>query len=92
MGQMLIVAPFAWHRCGRGFWRTRLLPLQFLRSTMLLGATVCFFGGLRYLPLAEGSAILFLAPVFIVMFSGPFLGERPTRARWIASLTVFWVS
>jgi drug/metabolite transporter (DMT)-like permease len=89
MGQMLIVAPVAWHRSGRGFWRTRLLPLQLLRSTMLLGATVCFFGGLRYLPLAEGSAILFLAPVFIVMFSGPVLGERPTRARWIASLTGF---
>ena len=89
VGQMLIVAPFARHRCGRGFWRTRLLPLQLLRSTMLLGATVCFFGGLRYLPLAEGSAILFLAPVFIVMLSGAVLGERSTRARWIASLTGF---
>ena len=56
---------------------------------MLLGATVCFFGGLRYLPLAEGSAILFLAPILIVMLSGPVLGERPTRARWIASITGF---
>jgi drug/metabolite transporter (DMT)-like permease len=89
VGQMLIVAPFAWHRSGSGFWRTRALPLQLLRSTMLLGATVCFFAGLRYLPLAEGSAILFLAPIFIVMLSGPVLGERPPRARWIASITGF---
>ena len=89
VGQMLIVAPFAWHHSGNGFWRTRLLPLQLLRSTMLLGATVCFFAGLRYLPLAEGSAILFLAPVFIVMLSGLVLGEHPTRARWIASITGF---
>jgi len=89
VGQMLIVAPLAWHRCGGGFWRTRRLPMQLLRSTMLLGATACFFGGLRYLPLAEGSAILFLAPVFIVILSGPVLGESPTRARWIASITGF---
>jgi drug/metabolite transporter (DMT)-like permease len=89
LGQMLIVTPIAWNRCGRGFWRTRRLPMQLLRSVMLLGATVFFFGGLRYLPLAEGSAILFLAPVFIVIFSGRILGERPTRARWIASITGF---
>ena len=89
MGQMLIVAPFAWQRGGRGFWRTRNLALQLLRSTMLLGATVCFFAGLRYLPLAEGSAILFLAPIFIVILSGPILGERPTRARWVAAIAGF---
>lgn len=90
VGQMLVVAPLAWHRAGnRRFWRTRRLPLQLLRSTMLLGATICFFAGLRYLPLAEGSAILFLAPILIVMLSGPVLGEQPTRARWIASITGF---
>jgi drug/metabolite transporter (DMT)-like permease len=89
VGQMLVVAPFAWHRAGSGFWRTRRLSVQLLRSTMLLGATVCFFAGLRYLPLAEGSAILFLAPMLIVMLSGPFLGEKPTPARWVASITGF---
>jgi len=89
IGQMIIVAPVAWHRCGRYFWRTEKLSLQLLRSTMLLGATVFFFAGLRYLPLAEGSAILFLAPIFIVILSGPVLGERPTRARWIAAVTGF---
>ena len=89
VGQMLVVAPFAWHRRGKPFWRTRRLSVQLLRSTMLLGATVCFFGGLRYLPLAEGSAILFLAPILIVMLSGPLLGERPTRASWVASIAGF---
>ena len=88
-GQMLIVAPFAWQRSGRGFWRTRQVGLQLLRSTMLLGATVCFFAGLRFLPLAEGSAILFLAPILIVVLSGPLLGERPTRARWVAAIAGF---
>lgn len=88
-GQMLVVAPLAWHSSGAGFWRTRQLGLQLLRSSMLVGATVCFFGGLRYVPLAEGSAILFLAPMLIVMLSGPVLGERPTASRWIASIVGF---
>jgi drug/metabolite transporter (DMT)-like permease len=89
VGQMLVVTPFVWHRAGPGFWRTRNLRMQLVRSAFLLAATVCFFAGLRYLPLAEGSAITFLAPIFIVILSLPVLGERPTRARWIASLTGF---
>lgn len=88
-GQMLFVAPFALHRSGSGFWRTHHPWLQLLRSAMLLGATTCFFAGMRHLPLAEGSAILYLAPILIVMLSGPVLGERPTRARWIAAITGF---
>jgi drug/metabolite transporter (DMT)-like permease len=86
---MLVVTPFAWHRAGPGFWRTRRLALQLVRSSMLLIATFCFFGALRYLPLAEASAITFLAPIFIVLLSGPLLGERPTRPRWVASITGF---
>jgi drug/metabolite transporter (DMT)-like permease len=89
LGQMLVVTPFVWHRAGPGFWRTRNLRMQLVRSGFLLTATICFFAGLRYLPLAEGSAITFLAPIFIVVFSQPVLGERPTRARWIASITGF---
>ncbi|MDQ2963351.1 MAG: DMT family transporter [Pseudomonadota bacterium] len=88
-GQMLVVTPFAWQRAGAGFWRTRHPYLQLLRSAFLLVATICFFGGLRYLPLAEGSAITFLAPIFIIVLSGPLLGERPNRARWFASVAGF---
>jgi len=83
-GQLVVVTPFAWHRAGSGFWRSRRIGLQLARSAFLFGATVCFFAGLRFLPLAEGSAITFLAPVFIVLLSQPMLGERPTRARWLA--------
>ena len=88
-GQMLVVTPFAWRQAGAGFWRTRRLGLQLLRSTLLLGATGCFFGSLRYLPLAEGSAITFLAPIFVVVLSGPLLGERPNLGRWIATAAGF---
>lgn len=88
-GQMLVVTPVAWHRRGAGFWRTRKLRLQLLRSLFLLLATLGFWGGLRYLPLAEASSITFLAPTFVVLLSWPLLHERATRARRIASTVGF---
>src|SRR4029077_18556062 len=88
-GQMLVVTPFAWHRAGPGFWRTRKLGLQLLRSLMLVLATMGFFGGLRYLPLAEASAVTVLAPIIVVVLSWPLLHERATRARRIASVAGF---
>jgi len=88
-GQMAVVTPFAWHRAGPGFWRTANPGLQLLRSLFLVLATLGFWGGLRYLPLAEASSITFLAPSFVVLLSWPILRERSTRARQIASTVGF---
>ena len=88
-GQMVVTTPIAWHRGGAGFWRTRHLRMQLARSLFLVIATLSFFGGLRYLPLAEGTAVSFLAPVFALLLALPVLGERPTRARWLSALGGF---
>lgn len=88
-GQMLVVTPIAWRRAGPGFWRTRHLGMQLLRSVCLVTATLCFFGGLKYLPLAEGTAISFLAPMFAIVLSMPVLGEKPTKGRWVAAIVGF---
>jgi drug/metabolite transporter (DMT)-like permease len=88
-GQMVVVTPVSWWHGGPGFWRTAHLRMQLVRSLCLVVATGCFFGALRFLPLAEGSAISFLAPVFAVMLSMPVLGERPTRARWLSAIGGF---
>lgn len=86
VGQMLVVTPFAYHRAGPSFWRTRNLRMQLLRSGFLLAATCCYFYALRYLPLAEGSAFMHLAPIIVVVLSQPLLGEKPTRIRWAAAI------
>jgi drug/metabolite transporter (DMT)-like permease len=88
-GQMVVVTPFAWHRAGPGFWRTGKPGLQLLRSLFLVLATLGFWGGLRYLPLAEASSITFLAPTFVVLLSWPLLHERAPPARQIASTVGF---
>jgi drug/metabolite transporter (DMT)-like permease len=89
VGQMLVTTPIAWHRGGGQFWRTRHPGVQLARSLCLVLATACFFGGLRFLPLAEASAITFLAPMFAIVLSMPVLGERPTRARWLSAIGGF---
>lgn len=88
-GQMAVTTPLAWHRDGAGFWRTRHLRMQLARSLCLVVATGCFFGGLRFLPLAEGSAIGFLAPLVALLLAMPVLGERPTRARVLSAVGGF---
>ncbi len=88
-GQMVVATPIAWHRGGPGFWRTRHLRMQLVRSLFLVIATLSFFGALRFLPLAEGTAVSFLAPMFALLLAIPVLGERPTRARWLSALGGF---
>jgi len=88
-GQMVVTTPIAWHRGGAGFWRTRHLRMQLARSLFLVIATLSFFGALRFLPLAEGTAVSFLAPMFALLLALPVLGERPTRARWLSALGGF---
>jgi drug/metabolite transporter (DMT)-like permease len=83
-GHVLIVLPLAGAKVGRDFWRTRQPLLQLGRSSLLLAATIAFFSALRYLPLAEASAISFLTPMIIVLLSRPLLGEVVPPARWAA--------
>ena len=89
VGQLAFVTPYAHYRAGAGFWRTRNLRLQLLRSLCLVLATGGFFAALRYIPLAEGSAVNFLAPIIMVVLSQPVVGERPPRARFVASIVGF---
>ena len=85
VGQMLVVTPFAWQRGGKGFWRTRRLALHLVRSAFLLLATLFFFAGLRFLPLAEASSIMYLAPIFVALLAWPVLGERTNPRSYIAT-------
>lgn len=55
--------------------RTRQLKMQLLRSALLFAATFCFFTSLRYLELAEATAIFEVAPLMIIILSVVILGE-----------------
>ena len=56
-GHLAFVFVFAWRHSGARFLHTRRLKLQLIRSAFLLAATLCFFSGLRFVPIAEATAV-----------------------------------
>ena len=64
---------------------TKNLPLQLMRGAALLGSSLFFISGLRFLPIAEASATGFVAPLFVTALSIIFLSEKVGVRRWIAT-------
>jgi drug/metabolite transporter (DMT)-like permease len=58
--------------------------LQLLRSLLLLVCTLLFFSGVRLLPLADASAIMFTSPILLTVLAIPLLGEHVGPRRWAA--------
>ncbi|MBM85040.1 MAG: EamA family transporter [Rhodospirillaceae bacterium] len=66
--------------------RTRRLHWHLCRALLMVIANMAFFLAVAAMPLAEAIAIFFVAPLFITIFSIPFLGERVGPRRWAAVL------
>ena len=64
---------------------TRRVGLLLLRGAALLGSSLFFISGLRYLPIAEASATGFVAPLFVTALSIIFLSEKVGVRRWLAT-------
>lgn len=74
---------------GRAMFQTKSLPRQLLRGLLMITTTVLFFSVLGRLPLAEGTAINFMAPLFL-MAMAPWLLHEPHRLhRWLGVLAGF---
>jgi len=65
--------------------QTKSLGLQLMRGAALLGSSLFFISGLRFLPIAEASATGFVSPLFVTALSIIFLGEKVGLRRWIAT-------
>lgn len=74
---------------GMSALRTHQPGLHALRGVLLVSATWMNFTGLIYLPLAEATALIFSAPLFITALSVPLLRERVGWRRWSAVLLGF---
>jgi drug/metabolite transporter (DMT)-like permease len=65
--------------------RTTRPAFQLMRGLALLGSSLLFISGLRYLPIAEASATGFVSPLFVTALSIVFLGESVGVRRWLAT-------
>lgn len=58
--------------------------LQLLRGLCLLSISLLFISGLRYIPLAEATAVMFLAPLIVTVLSALVLDESVSKGQWLA--------
>ena len=76
-------------RLGRSLIATGKPVRQILPALMLTGVTAFNIAALTTLPLAETTAILFLAPILVAMLAGVWLGETVGRFRTAMALLGF---
>ncbi|MCY3877910.1 MAG: DMT family transporter [Rhodobacteraceae bacterium] len=71
---------------GMSILRTRRPVAHLVRSLCLVIANVTFFAAIVVMPLADATAIFFVAPFLITGMSALFLGEQVGIRRWAALL------
>jgi drug/metabolite transporter (DMT)-like permease len=69
--------------------RTARPAAQIVRGLLLAISSIFFVTALKYMPLAETSAIAYLSPVFVIILSVFFLKEKIELARWLAVVCGF---
>ncbi len=87
--QSLFIVPVAAVRHGRDLRRGNRMGLQVARGLSILAGTGFFYWSLRTLPLADGLALMFVAPLVVTAISALVLGERVGARRWGAVLVGF---
>ena len=69
-------------RHGLTLLRTAHPKYQALRGTLLLGSSVFAFLSLRYMPMAEFTAIVLLTPLAVTLLASVVLKEQVSALRW----------
>lgn len=70
-------------RRGKALLHTKSLPRQLLRGLLMILTSVLFFTVLKHVPLAEGTAMNFMAPFFLMAMAPWLLGEPHRLHRWL---------
>ncbi|NCX27198.1 MAG: EamA family transporter [Rhodobacterales bacterium] len=69
--------------------KSQNLTKQLLRGLSATGSAVIFLFGLRTIPIADATAIAFVAPLFVIIFSYFILKEPIGIRRWLAVVIGF---
>lgn len=86
---LVVALAVALRSAGGAVWRSVDPRWQILRGIFMLGSTFSFYATLRELPQAQSTAIVFLAPLLVLLVAPWLLRERPQLARWVAAAVGF---
>lgn len=82
---VIVLAP----RHGRALIAANRTGLLMLRALCLTAASLTMGIALRYMPVGETVAIIYIAPIFVMILAIPLLGEKVALAGWIGAATAF---
>jgi len=82
---VLVLGP----RVGLALVRTTRPVAQIARGLLLTVATLFFVTAIKYMPIAEATAIQFLAPLLVTAMAVVVLKEKVELARWVAIVCGF---
>jgi drug/metabolite transporter (DMT)-like permease len=86
---LVIMVAFLGPSLRGGLLRTGRPLALVVRGLMLAGTTYFFMEAFRIMPLAETTALSFVAPLLVAFAAGPLLNEKTGPARWLAILGGF---
>lgn len=86
---LLLVALVMWPRHRSALWRTNRTGLVILRGLCLALASITMLLALRLMPVAETVAIIYIAPVLVMLASGSVLKETVGPLGWIGAVLGF---
>ena len=69
-----------WYEGGIKILKTKTPGLHLLRALLIVVANMTYFSALAVMPMAEATALFFVAPLFVTLLSIPILGRRWARA------------
>lgn len=76
-------------RHGAGLWRTRRTGWVVMRGLVLAVASTTMSLALQLMPVGETVAIIYLAPILVMLLSGPLLREKVHPAAWFGAVLAF---
>ncbi len=76
-------------RMGTRLLRTQRTGLVLVRGLCLVVSTLGMGLAFQRMPVPESVAIVFLAPMLVVLAAGPVLGEKVAAASWVAAVVGF---
>ena len=89
LGNLALMVAFLGPTHGQQMIRTQRTGLVWIRAGCLASASLLIGLALQRMPVAETTAITFLAPILLVVVAGPVLGERIGWVGWAATLFGF---
>ena len=85
----LVLIPIVWKKHGAAIILPRPLGPQFLRGSLCILGVALFYWSLTFIPLADTTAMVFIAPIVVTAASPLLLGERTDLHRISAVIMGF---